>query len=137
MLNTLSEIEAQQRLVDELDAIELPEGASSLDFLRAIYRDPRQPMTRRMRAAVAALPFECPKLAVTAVVEGSSDFATRWPALVPLGSSRPGLKRRSPLCPRPIFAWPRPFRIEASGGVREGRPRLPERKGAAQTRDAP
>jgi hypothetical protein len=30
-----------------------------------------------MKAAIAALPFECPKLAVTAVVEGGSDFATR------------------------------------------------------------
>jgi hypothetical protein len=77
MLNTLSEIEAQQRLVEELDAIELPEGATSLDFLRAVYRDPRQPMSRRMRAAVAALPFEVPKLAVTAVLEGGTDFASR------------------------------------------------------------
>jgi hypothetical protein len=63
--------------MDGDDAIELPEGATSLDFLQAIYRDPRQPIQRRMRAAVAALPFECPKLAVTAVIEGGADFAAR------------------------------------------------------------
>jgi hypothetical protein len=64
-------------LADDADAIVLPAGALSLDFLQAVYRDPRQPMSRRMRAAVAALPFECPKLAVTAVIEGGADFAAR------------------------------------------------------------
>ncbi len=44
------------------DEIELLEDATSLHFMQAIYRDPAQPMTRRMRAAVAALPFEHPKL---------------------------------------------------------------------------
>jgi hypothetical protein len=43
------------------------EGRTSLDFLRAVYTSADQPMHRRMRAAIAALPFEHPKLAVTAV----------------------------------------------------------------------
>jgi hypothetical protein len=34
-------------------------------------------MLRRMKAAIAALPFECPKLAVTAVVEADGDFMAR------------------------------------------------------------
>jgi hypothetical protein len=41
-------------------------GATSLDLMQAVYRDSRQPMQRRLRAAVAALPFEHPKLSVAA-----------------------------------------------------------------------
>jgi hypothetical protein len=50
----------------DADELALPEGATSLDFLRAVYRSPQQPMPRRMRAAVAACPFEHPKLSVSA-----------------------------------------------------------------------
>jgi hypothetical protein len=71
----LAEIAAQRRSVDEL---ELPPDASSLDFLQAVYRDARQPMSRRMRAAVACLPFEFPKLAVTAFFgDANGDFAAK------------------------------------------------------------
>lgn len=50
---------------------------SSLEFLQAVYRDSGQPISRRMRAAIAALPFEHPKLAVTANIVGGSGFAAR------------------------------------------------------------
>jgi hypothetical protein len=46
--------------------IELAPNASPLDFLCAVYRDPHQPMPRRMKAAEAALPFVHPKLSVSA-----------------------------------------------------------------------
>jgi hypothetical protein len=55
--------------------IEIPTDGISLDLLRAVYRNNQLPLTTRMRAAVAALPFEVPKLAVTAVVS-EQDFAT-------------------------------------------------------------
>ena len=54
----------------EPDEIELAPGATALDFLRAVYRDPQQPVPRRMKAAIETLPFEHPKLAVTANLDG-------------------------------------------------------------------
>jgi hypothetical protein len=50
------------------------EGVTSLRFLQTIYRNPEVPLPVRMRAAMAALQFEHPKLAVTANIE-SGDFA--------------------------------------------------------------
>jgi hypothetical protein len=54
-------------------------NASPLDFLSAVYRDPSQPMQRRMRAAIEALPFVHPKLAVTATI-GGGDLAAKLEA---------------------------------------------------------
>jgi hypothetical protein len=45
-----------------------------LEFLQAVYRNEAVPLAVRMKAAVEALPFVHPKLAVTAVVQGE-DFA--------------------------------------------------------------
>ena len=47
----------------------------ALGYLQMIYRDPQLSTAVRMRAAGLALPFESPKLAVTAMVS-EQDFAT-------------------------------------------------------------
>jgi hypothetical protein len=59
----LDRIEDQQKVEGQ---IQLSTHATSLDFLQAIYRDSNQPIQRRMRAAMAALPFEKPKLMAVA-----------------------------------------------------------------------
>ena len=70
VLDELNRLE-QQTQPDEID---LGPNGSSLDLLRAIYRDPTQPLSVRMRASIASLPFEFPKLAVTANIN-TADFA--------------------------------------------------------------
>lgn len=60
----------------------LIDAGSSLEFLQAVYSDPAQPMSRRMRAAIAALPFERPKLAVVASLDAGPGFAARLEAAI-------------------------------------------------------
>jgi hypothetical protein len=55
------------------EVVELGPGETSLSFLQKIYRNPTQPMSRRMRAAMAALPHEHPKLGAVATLSMSGD----------------------------------------------------------------
>jgi hypothetical protein len=57
----------------DTDGPTLLEAANSLELLRAVYSDPGQPMHRRMRAAISALPFENPKLTVVASLRAVSE----------------------------------------------------------------
>jgi hypothetical protein len=59
------------------EAIELPPNATSLTFLQTVYRRADLPLVTRTRAAIAALQFEHPKLAVVATVDGNNDFAAQ------------------------------------------------------------
>jgi len=50
--------------------LDLGPNATPLDFFCAVFRDPAQPMPRRMRAAEGAASYMHPKLAVVAQVDG-------------------------------------------------------------------
>jgi hypothetical protein len=65
------------RLEQAEEQIELAPDETSLDFLRKVYRSVRQPMSRRMRAAIEALQHEHPRLQATATTNISGqDFAS-------------------------------------------------------------
>jgi len=49
---------------------EIGPNGMSLDLLRAVYRNSSVELSTRIRCAMACLPFEAPKLAVTAVISG-------------------------------------------------------------------
>jgi hypothetical protein len=66
----------QDEIIEALDKLEqvtrqvvVPPVGSALEFFQAVYRDPNQPTSARMRAAAAAIQFESPKLAVTANIQ--------------------------------------------------------------------
>jgi hypothetical protein len=65
-------------MIDEefVSKVQIRADATSLELLQAVYRSPYVPLHTRMRAAVAALQFEHPKLGVSVIVDGQ-DFATR------------------------------------------------------------
>jgi hypothetical protein len=52
--------------------LDFPPNGMSIDLLRAVYRNPSIPLPVRIRCAVAALPHETPRLAVTALVNEQS-----------------------------------------------------------------
>ena len=74
MLDTVDA--ALSRFDDEPKLIELAPDETSLSLLQKIYRSVKQPMSRRLRAAMAALPHEHPKLGAVATLSmNGNDFA--------------------------------------------------------------
>jgi len=56
--------------------LDLGPTASALDLLEAVYRDPAQQLSIRIRCAMACLPFQSPKLGVSFLIN-DADIATR------------------------------------------------------------
>ena len=69
--------EMEYKPIADGEGLQVPPDIEPLEFLMAIYRDHRQPMSRRMRAAEAAAQYRHPKLAATAVTNlNGQDFAS-------------------------------------------------------------
>ncbi len=69
------------------DELAIPSDATPLDFFCAIFRDPRQPIPRRMRAAEAALAFCHPKLSMNATVDTDGFANVLEAAMVRMGKT--------------------------------------------------
>src|SRR5258708_17641169 len=103
MDNPVSLIDAHQQRVDKMNGeLAFPPNGMSIDLLRAVYRSASIPLPVRMRAAIAALPHEVPRLMVTAQVNEQS-FAE-------LLDRR--LKRIAELEAKPINGNPQPQTID-------------------------
>jgi hypothetical protein len=66
--------EENEEVEQEWPAMQVVVPANALEYLQSIYRNPSEPDGRRMRAAMAALPFESPKLAVTTLLADADSF---------------------------------------------------------------
>jgi hypothetical protein len=74
-MSNFPEMDYKQIATEEL--IELAPGETSLDFLQRVYRSVKQPMSRRLRAAIEALPHEHPRLGAVAIGSmNGQDFAS-------------------------------------------------------------
>jgi hypothetical protein len=87
--------------LDDDEEMEVQIIDSALELLQAIYRSPAMKLSVRMRAAMAALPFESPKLAVIATNSMSGD---RFAELLERGIAR----SRAPMEVKQIELKPNP-----------------------------
>jgi hypothetical protein len=107
---------------EEEETVAVAADANPLDFLCAIFPDPRQPMSRRMRAAIEATPYFHPKLSATALVPMGEGFARRLEQAIeragPRSSSTPDLEPR----------YRRMAHRVATGNLRQSLTRRPTRQ---------
>jgi hypothetical protein len=79
------------------------EPASALEYIRDVYRGRRIADPWRMRAAIAALPFESPKLSVIASVDDrDGTFAERLDRAIERSSGMKAIEHQSEAEPRPM-----------------------------------
>jgi len=92
-LIALIDLRPTRAVEEEEEVIELAPGETSLSFLQRVYRCVTQPMSRRMQAAMAALPHEHPKLGAVATLNMSGDdFAALLERAVERSQTAPSFK---------------------------------------------
>jgi hypothetical protein len=65
------------RVIEESDPLGLPDNHNAHQLLQALYRCKALPVRERARYAIASLPYETPKLAVTASVQEYQGWVER------------------------------------------------------------
>ena len=91
-MSNFPEMDYKQIATEEL--IELAPGETSLDFLQRVYRSVKQPMSRRLRAAIEALPHEHPRLGAVAIGSmNGQDFASLLERAIERSGKRPQVKQ--------------------------------------------
>ena len=86
--------EMEYKPIEEGEAVELAPGETSLHFFQKIYRNVRQPMARRMRAAEFALAHEHPKLGAIATASmNGRDFASLLERAIERSHKGPDVKQ--------------------------------------------
>ena len=71
-----------EEAADDAERLEVADDATALDFLCAVYRNPAQPMARRMKAASEAAQYMHPTFKATAMVVANDSFAARLEAAI-------------------------------------------------------
>jgi hypothetical protein len=107
-MSDFSEMEYQS---GDAEPFELAPGETSLSLLQKIYRSPRQPIVRRMRAAMAALQHEHPKLTAMAIdsMDGAS-FAAKLDRAIARSQAPPKMIEHRPGETAPSLKWSGPLR---------------------------
>jgi hypothetical protein len=83
--------------------ISLTEYSGAHALLKAVYMDNDQPLSRRIRCAVAALPYEVPKLAVSSGSGGGRDFAAQLEAARKRSGKGLVIEHREAAAPAPVI----------------------------------
>jgi hypothetical protein len=93
-MSNFPEMDYKQIATEEL--IELAPHETSLDFLQRVYRSVKQPMSRRLRAAIEALPHEHPRLGAVAIGSmNGQDFASLLERAIRASGKEAEVKHRS------------------------------------------
>jgi hypothetical protein len=98
------------------EGLEIDPEATPLEFLSAVYRDSRQPMSRRMKAASDAAQYVHPTFKATAIVHAEGSFAERLERAI--------TRSKEPL----------PLKIENKGPMIEAEPIRPASRRFIQTK---